>query len=96
MPAPSTHTLHSYGELFYCGVCGGAEASLPAECPGRRMTSAEEGRVQAGALDFRRGEWVLGRTRGLVIRLHTGVIRGCPIEAVEPWGASLRREHVDV
>lgn len=36
--------------LSLCKVCNGAEASLPAECPGRKMTTE-------GTLDFKDGEW---------------------------------------
>jgi len=45
-------------DLAHCKVCGGAEATLPAECPGRRMTAAEQLSVQRGTLDFRAGVWV--------------------------------------
>lgn len=45
------------GGLFLCGVCGGAEGSLPSECPGERMTTAQEEAVYAGRLDFRQGAW---------------------------------------
>jgi hypothetical protein len=47
----------SHDDLFLCTVCGGAEASLPTECPGRKMTSMEEDAVQAGKIDFKNGEW---------------------------------------
>lgn len=66
------HSLHQcddedcpvcLGGLAWCTVCGGGEASLPSECPGRKMTDAEEDAVQDGRLDFvivdfGRGEWV--------------------------------------
>jgi hypothetical protein len=45
------------GGLALCTVCGGAEASLPHECPGYRMTADQEDAVQAGTLDFRNGDW---------------------------------------
>lgn len=44
-------------ELSWCNVCNGAEASLPTECPGRKMTLLEEDMVQAGHLDFKNGRW---------------------------------------
>lgn len=40
-----------------CAVCGGAEASLPTECPGRRMTPDEDCRVSYGLLDYYDGRW---------------------------------------
>lgn len=46
------------GGLALCKVCGGAEASLPSECPGRRMSPEEQEGVQAGRLDFKGGQWV--------------------------------------
>lgn len=45
------------GGLFICKVCGGAEGSLPTECPGKPMTSDEEDAVYAGRHDFVNGEW---------------------------------------
>lgn len=45
------------GGLALCTVCGGAEAAMPKECPGRRMTGTELEYVQAGMLDFKGGEW---------------------------------------
>lgn len=46
------------GGLALCKVCGGAEGSLPKECPGSRMTSDQEDAVYAGTLDFVGGKWV--------------------------------------
>lgn len=43
--------------LSLCKACGGAEASLPTDCPGRKMTAYEEDNVQAGNVDFVKGEW---------------------------------------
>lgn len=40
------------GGLALCEVCGGAEASLPTDCPGRKMTVTEADNVQAGNVDF--------------------------------------------
>lgn len=64
------HTLHGPSDhppgdsdncqaciLSLCKVCGGAEASLPTECPGERMTIFAEDNVEDGKLDYRRGEW---------------------------------------
>ena len=45
------------GGLFWCSVCHGAEASLPTDCPGRKMTGPEQDAVQAGKLDFKTGVW---------------------------------------
>lgn len=43
--------------LDLCKVCGGAEAALPTECPGVRLTPEQLDEVQAGRLDFRGGSW---------------------------------------
>lgn len=43
--------------LAHCKICGGAEASLPTDCPGVRMSEVEEGAVQAGLFDFKNGQW---------------------------------------
>lgn len=39
--------------LFLCRVCGGAEGSLPTDCPGARMSREQDDMVLAGELDFR-------------------------------------------
>lgn len=51
--------------LALCTTCGGAEASLPTDCPQRRMSALEEDEVQAGLLDFKldRGWHVPARMR---------------------------------
>ena len=48
------------GGLSYCHICGGAEASLPTDCPGEWMTELRQDLVQEGVLDYRRAEggWV--------------------------------------
>jgi len=38
--------------LALCKVCGGAEASLPKNCPGRRLTEEESSKIINGQLDF--------------------------------------------
>lgn len=43
--------------LLHCKICNGAEGSLPTECPGERMTEAQEDAVYAGSLDFVGGMW---------------------------------------
>lgn len=40
------------GGLALCTVCGGAEGSMPSECPGTRMTDNQEVDVYSGILDF--------------------------------------------
>lgn len=55
------HRFYSRDDgLRHCKICGGAEASLPNQCPGRRMNEVEESQVQAGRLDFVDGSWRLG------------------------------------
>lgn len=44
--------------LSLCTVCGGAEASLPTDCPGYRMNEYQDKSVQDGSLDFIDGSWV--------------------------------------
>jgi hypothetical protein len=44
--------------LQHCKVCNGAEGSLTTDCPGRRMTDAEEERVYDGEIDFKDGQWI--------------------------------------
>ena len=52
----SKHQLHDRDDgLQHCKVCNGAEGSLPVNCPGRRMTEAEELAVFSGEADFVHG-----------------------------------------
>lgn len=47
------------GGLALCTTCGGAEGSLPTDCPGERMHELVENEVYAGNLDYRRRQgWV--------------------------------------
>lgn len=46
------------GGLGLCTVCGGAEASLPTECPQQRMSGEVQDAVQAGEFDFIHGRWL--------------------------------------
>lgn len=45
------------GGLSLCEICGGAEGSMPTECPGVKMTHAQSDAVYAGTLDYRSGSW---------------------------------------
>lgn len=45
------------GGLGLCETCGGAESSLPTDCPGVKMTSEQMDAVSAGTLDYRSGAW---------------------------------------
>lgn len=45
------------GGLLMCETCGGAEAALPTECPGRKMSAEEMDLVQSG-VDYVNGQWV--------------------------------------
>jgi hypothetical protein len=45
------------GGLSLCKVCGGAESSMPTECPGAKMTPEQAAAVQAGTIDFQGGQW---------------------------------------
>lgn len=46
------------GGLAYCKVCGGAEASLPTECPGEKMSAQTADDVVACRMDFKGGKWI--------------------------------------
>jgi hypothetical protein len=46
------------GGLLLCTICGGAEASMPTNCPGFKMTESEQSLVQSGELDFKEDQWV--------------------------------------
>lgn len=52
-----TYCIYCDGGLSSCTVCGGAEGSLPTECPGRLMTPEEQDQVYQGPLDFSNCEW---------------------------------------
>lgn len=43
--------------LTICAVCGGAEGSLPTECPGVKMTTQEAYMVLEGVIDYYDGAW---------------------------------------
>lgn len=45
------------GGLRSCTTCCGAEASLPASCPRRKMTEKEADAVQTRTLNFQDGKW---------------------------------------
>lgn len=61
------HVLHSCnadqcfvcdGGLGLCTVCGGAEASMPTDCPGTKIDEAILDQIQRGEFDFVDGTWV--------------------------------------
>jgi hypothetical protein len=63
--APETHNCNNDavcpicdGGLSVCSVCGGAEGSMPTECPGFMMSPVEAQAVYKGEIDFRNGAWV--------------------------------------
>ena len=45
------------GGLGWCTVCGGAEAELPTECPGRNLTESERASISRGDSNFKNGAW---------------------------------------
>jgi hypothetical protein len=51
------------GGLGCCTVCGGAEGSLPTECPGELMPPHVQDAVYDEQIDFSRGRWRLGCRR---------------------------------
>jgi hypothetical protein len=44
--------------LFYCGVCGGFEGSLPTHCPGYKISEDDQQLIYQATLDFRDGQWI--------------------------------------
>ena len=44
--------------LYICRVCGGAEGTLPTECPGTKMLEEHAQLVYTSTLDFRGGQWM--------------------------------------
>lgn len=45
------------GGLAVCVVCGGAEGTLPTDCPGYKMDEQEQAYVMAKQIDFIGGHW---------------------------------------
>ena len=48
---------NEYG-LAHCKVCGGAEGSLPTDCPKVQITEEQDADIYSGKIDFKDGEWV--------------------------------------
>lgn len=47
------------GGLSMCTVCGGAEGSMPTDCPGEPMSWDTGQQVYEGLIDYRRGQgWI--------------------------------------
>jgi hypothetical protein len=67
--------------LFICSVCGGAEGSLPTECPGYRMPPTMADLVYAGAIDYVGGQWVTKDLNVVVRATHLNPIKNDPISA---------------
>ncbi len=64
-PADDGRSCHICdGGLSHCLRCGGAESSLPKECPGRHMVQKEIDMITAGHLDFVGGKWKYPPTSG--------------------------------
>lgn len=64
--ARNTHRFHACdlpdcfpcgGGLALCELCGGAEGTLPYECPGAKITEEQGQAVMNQTLDFIAGEW---------------------------------------
>ncbi len=92
MKAHQLEEVEGMEGVSWCPVCGGAEGSLPSECPGARMPRLLEQRVYAGSLDFAGGRWKVLKRKGLVIRLTSARQPGCPPGAVDPWTTGAKRE----
>jgi hypothetical protein len=45
-------------EMAHCKVCGGAEGSLPTECPGQPIHQDHQELIYHSTLDFRDGQWM--------------------------------------
>jgi len=53
------HALYDREDgLAHCRVCGGAEGTLPKDCPERSITEAEATAIWNGKLNFIDGKWV--------------------------------------
>src|SRR5262245_46004674 len=62
--------------LSVCGVCHGAEGSLPCQCPRRVMTPEEQDSVHAGYLEHvGRQWWVLANHAKLLRRALPMLVR---------------------
>lgn len=66
------------GGLSLCIVCGGAEAAMPTECPGVKMTPELLDLVQAKRLDYIGGRWVekVSPFVGTGLPYNTGLLDG--------------------
>lgn len=54
------HDFHDReDDLTHCKKCNGAEGSLPTDCPGARMTDAQEAAVFRGHIDFVGNRWMV-------------------------------------
>lgn len=52
-------------DLYSCVRCGGAEASLPTDCPGAKISHEVQDDIAAGNTDYRwREGWVLLDAKG--------------------------------
>lgn len=70
--------------LALCTVCGGAEASLPTDCPGRAMTGTELDEVEGQLLDYRHDRgWVTPAPQW-----DAGLRRRNPDDSNPPRGAA--------
>jgi hypothetical protein len=45
--------------LDVCDVCGGAESSMPSNCPGFRIDADTLDMITAGKVDFVNGRWAV-------------------------------------
>lgn len=60
------------GGLALCVVCGGAEGSMPSDCPGHRMEPEVQDAVYAGEVDYDRREGWVQRPSGLAAFIRRG------------------------
>jgi len=67
-----TGCMYCDGGLAHCEICGGAEASLPIHCPGRKMSQAEEDAIQRRDITFINGFWI--NLREVVYSTAAGVL----------------------
>lgn len=56
-----THCIICNGGLASCETCKGAEATLPADCPGVPLTEEQRYAISNGTLDYRwrEGGWII-------------------------------------
>lgn len=98
VPQQWKHVLHTCnregcficnGVLAQCIVCGGAEATLPTECPGVQMTQEQQDAVQLNQNDYINGSWTVfvpqQQTEGWICGCRQTNCGGCDMETTSDF-----------